>query len=352
MKNQSLKKVSNPLVSIIMPAYNAAKYIEEAIASVQMQDYLLWELIIIDDGSTDDTLKLAVQMAKTDNRIKVLPMVHKGSPSIARNAGLENANGEMITFLDADDRYETGALTAMLNAFDKDSITAVYGFSNTIDAEGKLQQPLVELEQLNDLEYDFPKDFSQTWEDIALGKIQCLLSALMIKKSTLKRVGLLDERWVAAEDYQFFARLFMDDFDGVKAIPAYLYQYRIYGNSLTKTKEKAKRILEDNIEITDWVYQQSALPESVRHLKSETLTEAYRYLSRERLLNGQADLALWMVSHAYNNSEVKKSDWMKFLLPMAIRAVLGCRLNAWMVQVKCQLRNNSGNSFPLVKESV
>lgn len=326
-------KQSKPLVSIIMPAYNAAKYISEAIQSVQQQDYPHWELIIIDDGSTDDTLKKALTLAKTDNRIKILPLVHQGSPAAARNAGLVNAYGEMIAFLDADDRFEENALSTLVHAFTHSAITAVYGFSNTIDEASCLQQPLVKLPEENG-KLTLPHNFSQSWKDVVLAKIQCLLSASMIRKSTINRIGLFDERWVAGEDYQFFARLYLDNFEGIKAIPAYIYQYRVYGQSLTKSPEKAERILQDNLEITDWVFEQQNLPQNVQHLKSQTLAEAYRYLSRERLINNQSNLSLWLITHAWNNPNVVKKDWLFQLMPLFIRSLLGYRFNQWLIQTK------------------
>ena len=91
---------SNALVTIIMPAYNAAKYIAEAIESVLNQTYNSWELIIINDGSRDNTENIIKSF--NDSRIILLSQKNTGVSS-ARNQGLQFANGEYITFLDADD---------------------------------------------------------------------------------------------------------------------------------------------------------------------------------------------------------------------------------------------------------
>ena len=88
------------LVSIITPAYNASKYIKETIESVLNQTYDNWELIIINDGSTDDTEKIVNSFK--DRRIKLISQKNMGV-SAARNRGLSEAKGEFITFLDADD---------------------------------------------------------------------------------------------------------------------------------------------------------------------------------------------------------------------------------------------------------
>lgn len=98
-----------PLVSVITPAYNAEKHIADAIASVRAQTLEDWELIIIDDGSTDDTASIVNSVG--DSRIQLIQQKNAGVSS-ARNAGLEVAKGKYLTFLDADDCLPTDALAA------------------------------------------------------------------------------------------------------------------------------------------------------------------------------------------------------------------------------------------------
>jgi glycosyltransferase involved in cell wall biosynthesis len=90
-------------ISIIMPTFNSEKYIKDSIRSVQAQTYTDWELLIIDDVSLDNTVKIAKQFSKTDNRIKVVELDTNGGPAKARNVGLQNACGDFIAFLDSDD---------------------------------------------------------------------------------------------------------------------------------------------------------------------------------------------------------------------------------------------------------
>ena len=85
--------MSDDLVSIIMPAYNAEKYIEEAIESVLKQTYRNWELIITDDKSTDDTPKILDEYIRKDARIKVIYLKNNSGTAIARNTSIENASG-------------------------------------------------------------------------------------------------------------------------------------------------------------------------------------------------------------------------------------------------------------------
>ena len=90
------------LVSVVMPAYNAELYIKEAIESVKAQTYSNWEIIVINDGSTDKTLEIVNEMAIKDPRIKVYSQSNKGM-ALATRAGLKLVNGEFTAFLDADD---------------------------------------------------------------------------------------------------------------------------------------------------------------------------------------------------------------------------------------------------------
>src|SRR5262245_36702982 len=91
-----------PAVSVITPAYNAASYLPETIASVLAQTHRDFELLIIDDGSTDDTLEVARRFAAADARISVASVPNSG-PAAARNAALRAARGEFIALLDSDD---------------------------------------------------------------------------------------------------------------------------------------------------------------------------------------------------------------------------------------------------------
>ena len=96
------------LVSIVVPVYNAAKYVEETVMSVVNQTYENWELLLVDDGSTDGSCEIIKRLEKEDNtgRIKVLLPTEHGTAAKARNYGISNASGKYIAFLDADDLWE------------------------------------------------------------------------------------------------------------------------------------------------------------------------------------------------------------------------------------------------------
>lgn len=109
------------LVSIIMPAYNAEKYIAEAIQSVLDQEYPNFELLIINDGSTDGTEEIIQSFS--DSRIHYFKQKNKGV-SAARNVGMDHINGEFFCFLDADDLFTLRGISSRINIFNKDASIA------------------------------------------------------------------------------------------------------------------------------------------------------------------------------------------------------------------------------------
>ncbi|MGH2665296.1 glycosyltransferase family 2 protein [Flavobacterium sp.] len=95
----------NGSVSIITPTFNSAKYIAETIQSVQKQTYSNWEMIIVDDCSKDKTVEIIQNFMEDDHRIHLIQMNKNGGPAKARNKGIEKAQGDYMTFLDADDLW-------------------------------------------------------------------------------------------------------------------------------------------------------------------------------------------------------------------------------------------------------
>ncbi len=97
---------SEKLVSIIVPVYNASKFIEETIRTVRQQTYCNWELLLIDDCSKDGSAKIIKEIEKKDKRIKLFQFKENQGAAVARNKGIELASGKYLCFLDADDLWE------------------------------------------------------------------------------------------------------------------------------------------------------------------------------------------------------------------------------------------------------
>ena len=104
----------NNLISIITPNFNCEVFIKSTIESVISQTYSNWEMLIVDDCSTDRSYEIALDYAKKDSRIKVLKNEKNSGAAISRNLALDNANGDYIAFLDSDDLWEPNKLEVQL----------------------------------------------------------------------------------------------------------------------------------------------------------------------------------------------------------------------------------------------
>ncbi len=328
---------SNPLVSIVMPAHNAGPFIGQAVDSVLSQTYPHWELIIVDDASTDNTEE--VMAAYTDPRIRYLPVSRIGSPAGVRNHGLRLVGGEFVTFLDADDRYYDHTLETLLRQFETHpERTAVYGFPFRVDEFGEPTSGNDLLIPTSPGYYHLPENYRHTWDFIVRCQISCLLPALMIRRSTLDRVGLFNENYYSAEDYEYYVRLFLDNFDGVACIPAYLYQYRVYAGSLTKRPEHYNRILLSCLRLMNWLFNDAGLPEEAQASRSLAYTGCYRYLARERIIHHQGDLGRHIALSALYNPNIKAPDWIAECLPLIVRSFIPPGMHHALIQCRSWLK--------------
>jgi glycosyltransferase involved in cell wall biosynthesis len=132
------------MVSIITPAFNAERYISETIQSVVSQTYSHWEMIIVDDGSIDNTRKIIKTFAAKDNRIKLLNHNTSLGPGTARNTAIKEATGDFIAFLDADDLWEKDKLEIQLQFMKANNVAISYSSYELIDENGKSLNKIIE----------------------------------------------------------------------------------------------------------------------------------------------------------------------------------------------------------------
>ena len=124
------------LVSIITPSYNSAKFIAETIQSVQNQTYQNWEMIIVDDGSSDETEKVVLSIIQNDNRIQFHKLSQNSGAGIARNFGIERSAGRYIAFIDSDDIWKPQKLENQIDFMKKHRLPMTFSFYECIDESG------------------------------------------------------------------------------------------------------------------------------------------------------------------------------------------------------------------------
>ncbi len=180
-------------VSVVIPVYNGAAFLAEALGSIFNQTYSPYEVIVVDDGSTDSSRSIVEQFA--DNIVYVWQ--ENRGPAFARNRGIERAQGEYIAFLDADDKWLSNKVERQIACFETNKTAAmVYTkMVNFRDSDGQ------ELEILP------PRVISGRIVDEILMKGLILLSTVMIKTEILRRIGGFDESLPTAEDTNLYIRI-------------------------------------------------------------------------------------------------------------------------------------------------
>lgn len=199
---------NDPLVSVVIPCYNQAVYLTDAVNSILGQTYSNWEIIIVNDGSPDDTESLALAFVDRDHRIRYVNKKNGGLSS-ARNEGIRQAKGEFILPLDADDSIEPVYIEEAMHVFQSNpSVKLVYCYANLFGTE------------------------SGFWEcarytgysNLLLGN--AIFCSAMFRKKDWALIGGYDEHMLNGhEDWEFFIRLLYKD-ERVVQIPRLLFNYR------------------------------------------------------------------------------------------------------------------------------
>jgi len=186
------KKQKKPLISVIIPTYNRGWIIKEAIDSVLSQDYRDFELIIVDDGSTDNTLEI---LNAYQDDITVLRQNNHGV-SAARNWGITAASGRFIAFLDSDDLWLPQKLFRQVEFFNKNPDAQICQTEETWIRKGVRVNPKKRHKKLWGMIFE---------QSLAL----CLVSpsAVMIRRSLFDEVGVFDEKLPVCEDYDLWLRI-------------------------------------------------------------------------------------------------------------------------------------------------
>ena len=189
---------SQALVSVVIPTYNYAKFIAAAVDSVLAQTYRPLEVIVVDDGSTDDTQAV---LAGYGNRIKVI-LKSNGGVSAARNAGIQAASGEFVALLDADDVWVPEKLHKQLDFFERHPDAGCIG-CGIFFADGDLN------ETRQGLHNDVSGPVEQRLKLIMLRRewVGGSNSGAVIRRNVLDEVGAFDEKLEAAEDWDLWLRI-------------------------------------------------------------------------------------------------------------------------------------------------
>jgi len=202
-----------PKVSVIMPTFNRAWIIERAIKSVLEQSYKDFELIIINDGSTDNTGSVLEKF--DDGRISIVKLETNGGLSHARNIGLKMATGEFVAYLDSDNIWYKDFLKVSIESFD-DQTKMVYSGQNMFLVGGTKEEPIVLARKTRNLDYNLAKLTRENYIDV-----NCVVHRRII----LEEVGYFDETLKVLEDWDLFVQTAIKYPFGIKHIDQVLGEY-------------------------------------------------------------------------------------------------------------------------------
>lgn len=215
---------NKPFISIVMPAYNAEKTIQESIQSVLLQTYHNWELIVVDDCSKDSTHTLVLNMAKSDCRITVLQNTHNFGVSSSRNLGITMACGEWIAFLDSDDIWKKDKLEKQVGMISQRlDADLIFTGSAFIDSKGNKSSYCL----------DVPSKIS--YHGLLKQNVISCSSVLIRKYLVMKYPMKYDEMH---EDYAVWLQVLRDG-GHAYGLNEPLLIYRLSNNSKSSNKKKA-----------------------------------------------------------------------------------------------------------------
>jgi len=245
-----------PAISVVIPAYNAAKTILETIRSVQRQSFTDFELIVIDDGSTDETLSLLATVE--DSRLRILSF-ENGGISMARNRGIEHARGEFISFLDADDLWTADKLERQLAVLrQQPEAGAAYSWTYIIDEHSKWLFTI-------DPVYFEGNVYAQM---LVRNFLVSGSSNVLIRRLAVESTGNFDISLKYAQDKDYWIRLAAKW--PFALVPHYQILYRRHGGTTSSRIDLAEK---EGILVIERAFQ--VAPPELQPLKQQALANTY-----------------------------------------------------------------------------
>lgn len=210
---------NSPFLSVVVPVYNVSKYLEECLDSVLQQSFNDFEVLLVNDGSTDDSLDLLEEVASRDSRVRVLSQFNCGAGS-ARNRGIELARGKRIIFIDPDDIFATDhVFSELIDAMDRSGTLICGGSLSLLKPSGKIKSEFSFDESFYHVSCEREVPLEQIWTDY--GWIRFMYDSSLFVDGTVRFPQL---NWY--EDPVFFLRA-VEKAGGCKVVPVDVYHYRV-----------------------------------------------------------------------------------------------------------------------------
>lgn len=237
---------NKPLVTIVIPLYNAEKYIGETIESVFNQSYQNWEIIVIDNCSTDNSKKIVKKFESKEQRLTLIELTYNsGGPARPRNIGIENTKGEYIAFLDADDVWLPKKLEKQIEFMKSENLNFSSCDCILIDENSSLYI-------LNKISLFFNKMINKNNLCDLIKNNFILTSSVLIHKDLLLTFSE-DTNLIAVEDFDLWLRIFTQHENLYKYQNEQLIKYRVLENSASKRSSFLSQELKANIVLSNFL---------------------------------------------------------------------------------------------------
>ena len=220
-----MKQTQNIKISIITPAYNAERFIGEAIESVLAQSYSNWEMIITDDCSSDQTIEIIKSYQQTDERIKLIQLAENSGSAIARNTSMDHASGSFLAFLDSDDQWLPDKLVKQLDFMLEKDIAFSFTKYVRIEEDGTETNAITEAPET--------VDYNELMKHCVIG---CL--TVMLDKDKIGNERMINIR--TRQDYVFWLTIMKTGFLAY-GLTEVLAKYRLVEGSISSNKVKAAK---------------------------------------------------------------------------------------------------------------
>lgn len=249
----------HPLVSVVIPAYNASRWLRETVASVLAQTYRPIEVLVVDDGSTDDTVAIAESFGAS---VDVIRQANAGAAT-ARNTGIARCRGQYVALLDADDLWHPRKLEAQVRALEADhSVGALQCGTTYVDEHGRV------------IEVRHPPRRTTFGDVVRFRGVVALMSTLLIRRSCVEVAGAQEPRFEGKDEWEWGMRLARRC--GLGGVPEALVTHRVFASSMSRDVASHIR---PGLAVLEHVFADPTLPADLRRRRGAAYAAFYTMLA-------------------------------------------------------------------------
>lgn len=289
-----------PMISVIVPVYNAEQYLAECLDSILGQTYQNLEVILINDGSTDNSLKIIEKYAENDVRIKAFSIENSG-PAKCRNFGLEHFSGDYLMFIDSDDYICKDLIENLFSYVKTDSEIAMCKFSKDVHKVGAGDKSLITQTEMfvDSVKQMYSPSFASS------GPVCKLYGRKIIDKLRFPTIAMYEDAAISLQALSFASKVSFIDYFG--------YYYRFNPESITNTKisEKNFAIFDKNRIVLDFVKERH--PEAINLARTICLNDNEYVMIESTRVNSDISRIIFNQLFEQNKDLVKNLGFRKFM---------------------------------------